>query len=499
MDALSQYGQSLALPMMGRDEEMMFDLYANRPDFAANYYPTLQNQQRIGLAQRQENRLQSQQDALSGLANRLGQGGFDSRSALAQLAAATGDPTALIKYQIDQEERARQSDRQRQIASVMGGVPSPTVGSSGQNPLSVRNNNAGNLRDVKTGEFRQFATPQEGVEAMARDLTAKVIGRSPAMVAQHGQNYVPNLRNILTTYAPPTENDTEGYIDFVSKETGIDPNMPLTPVDVSRIMPAMIKMEGGQSGADYFSPVIPQVSPTAQLELDQKYNILGQLDPLKEQKAAWDELDRQQKQLNELGMPQTDIGKLQRDEAMGLVPVGSTQQLIDQKNRQLRKEQADLAAAEKAAKMADEQAKVTKEVADTKVNEAFNILKDNTFGVGGLTATASLYAPGKSTDADKLDSVYSTIKSVISLDKLMEMKKASPTGASGFGALSAPELQLLVDSVSALDVQLPKETQIQNLNTISRILGYGKKEEKPSSMPNDLLQYMTPEERALFE
>jgi len=58
MSALSQYGQSLALPVMSQDQNMMFDLYANRPDFAKNYYPAVESQQRVALADRQENRLQ---------------------------------------------------------------------------------------------------------------------------------------------------------------------------------------------------------------------------------------------------------------------------------------------------------------------------------------------------------------------------------------------------------------------------------------------------------
>lgn len=295
MSALSQYGQSLALPVMPRDQEQMFDLYANRPDFAANYYPALESQQRIGLATRQENRLQGQQDALSQLAQRLGGGGFGTRDALAALAVAQGDPTALINYQIQEEEKARQLQKQQQIQSIIGGGavginPAASVGVGGQIPLSVLNKNAGNLRDTRTGEFRKFNTPQEGIEAMARDLTAKVMGRSPAMIAQHGQGYVPSLTNILTTYAPPSENDTQGYIDFVSKQTGIDPNVPLSPMDISRIMPAMIKMEGGQVGADYFGGAIPQPAPQPEIPTTapdapqvppalEQLGIMAQIDP----------------------------------------------------------------------------------------------------------------------------------------------------------------------------------------------------------------------------
>ena len=109
-------------------------------------------------------------------------------------------------------------------------------------------NNAGNLKNPD-GSFQSFDTPEAGYQAMQSDITAKVSGNSPAMQRVYGKDYQPTLSNILNVYAPPSENDTENYINFVSKRAGIDPNTPLSVDDVPKIIPHMIQMEQGTKGA----------------------------------------------------------------------------------------------------------------------------------------------------------------------------------------------------------------------------------------------------------
>ena len=119
--------------------------------------------------------------------------------------------------------------------------------------LAIRNNNPGNLRPVGASDgFQGFATPEEGLNAMRDDLRVKVTGRSKAMAGKFGEGYQPTLANVINTWAPPTENDTKNYVDFVAKNSGLSPDSILTEQDVEKIMPAMIKMEGGQEAADYF-------------------------------------------------------------------------------------------------------------------------------------------------------------------------------------------------------------------------------------------------------
>lgn len=119
-------------------------------------------------------------------------------------------------------------------------------------PLSVRNNNPGNIRG-KDGAFVKYATPEEGQQAMANDLSVKIGGKSAAMKAKFGDNYQPTLSNLIHTWAPTNENDTTAYINTVAKETGIAPGQVLTQSDIPKLQAAMTKVEGGQSAATYFA------------------------------------------------------------------------------------------------------------------------------------------------------------------------------------------------------------------------------------------------------
>ena len=118
-------------------------------------------------------------------------------------------------------------------------------------PLSVRNNNPGNIR-AANGDFLKFTTPEEGSAAMRKDLEVKIGGKSAAMERNFGKGYTPTIQNLIATYAPATENDVDAYVKTVSTESGIAPDAPLTPADVDKIMPAMIKVEGGSKSANYF-------------------------------------------------------------------------------------------------------------------------------------------------------------------------------------------------------------------------------------------------------
>ena len=133
-------------------------------------------------------------------------------------------------------------------------------------PLNVRNNNPGNIRGAD-GQFRQFATPDEGMAEMERDLGVKVSGNSAAMKKNFGAGYVPSIRNIITTWAPKSENDTNAYVASVAKDSGLDPDAPLSKDDIKKIMPAMIKVEGGSNSMAYYAikdPAFARMSPENQ-------------------------------------------------------------------------------------------------------------------------------------------------------------------------------------------------------------------------------------------
>ena len=131
-------------------------------------------------------------------------------------------------------------------------------------PLSVRNNNPLNLRsredidwlgEVTPGgsPFEVFATPEAGWRAGMRNMETQ-IGR--------GYNTVGAL---VTRWAPPAENNTQAYIDWVAQAAGLRPNDTLAPGSESfnAVARAMADYESGRPGAwgsTYPSTTQPQMS-----------------------------------------------------------------------------------------------------------------------------------------------------------------------------------------------------------------------------------------------
>ncbi|WP_338885558.1 structural protein [Xenorhabdus sp. TH1] len=115
-------------------------------------------------------------------------------------------------------------------------------------PRGIGNNNPGNIRhgDQWQGlcsrqtdqSFCQFIAPEYGIRAMIKIL----------------RNYVKlyddrTIRQFISRWAPPSENDTESYITYVSRSVGID-SCAVIDVNDQRVMTvlvkAMIQMENGQ-------------------------------------------------------------------------------------------------------------------------------------------------------------------------------------------------------------------------------------------------------------
>lgn len=108
----------------------------------------------------------------------------------------------------------------------------------------LRNNNPGNIRKSSTAwqgmapqqtdsAFVQFVAPEWGIRAMGKIL----------------QNYMArgltSIQDIISTWAPPTENDTQAYINAVSGDTGIMPGSIVTQADLPALVSAIIRHENG--------------------------------------------------------------------------------------------------------------------------------------------------------------------------------------------------------------------------------------------------------------
>ena len=125
---------------------------------------------------------------------------------------------------------------------------------------SIRNNNPGNIDRTGTqwegmaeeqtdSRFVTFESPEMGVRAMARTLNT------------YNTRYgLDDINGIVSRWAPPTENDTEAYIRFVSEKTGIPRDRKITlqdnPEEMKKVISAMIEQEGGKEASRYFNSQI---------------------------------------------------------------------------------------------------------------------------------------------------------------------------------------------------------------------------------------------------
>jgi len=116
-------------------------------------------------------------------------------------------------------------------------------------PRGIRNNNPGNLRrttqkwmglrDPQTDpEFFTFKNPTYGIRALARTLLT------------YQDNYdLRTIRQIISRWAPPSENNTDAYIKSVSEATGFTPDQTLDMHaynDLKALVLAIIRHENGQ-------------------------------------------------------------------------------------------------------------------------------------------------------------------------------------------------------------------------------------------------------------
>lgn len=113
-------------------------------------------------------------------------------------------------------------------------------------PRGIRNNNPGNIEkgvawngmadEQPDARYITFKTPEYGIRAMARILRT------------YREKYgLKAVDQIINRWAPPSENPTLKYVEFVSDRLGVLPFAPLsfTDAQVANLIAAIIKFENG--------------------------------------------------------------------------------------------------------------------------------------------------------------------------------------------------------------------------------------------------------------
>ena len=169
------------------------------------------------------------------------------------------------------EEEAKELDRQ--IRVLRGETPAQAAAATGQsagggrgfinppmagataqpsraygslaNVRGYRNNNPGNIEAGvgwqgeigSDGRFAVFDTAENGYRAMGKNL-----------LAYQNRHGLKTIRQIISRWAPPGENDTGAYIAAVSREMGVGPDEPLDlsqQATLQRLMTSITRHENG--------------------------------------------------------------------------------------------------------------------------------------------------------------------------------------------------------------------------------------------------------------
>ena len=108
-----------------------------------------------------------------------------------------------------------------------------------------------------SGRFLTFDTPQSGLNSMGNVISQIVRVKIPD---RYAKGELPNdkftVRNLVSVYAPPSENKTLEYIDFASKRMGVKPDDELDLADsgmMARLLDVMVRRESGHKHANWFT------------------------------------------------------------------------------------------------------------------------------------------------------------------------------------------------------------------------------------------------------
>lgn len=101
------------------------------------------------------------------------------------------------------------------------------------------------------------------------------------------------------------------------------------------------------------------------------------------------------------------------------------------------------------------------------LNAIDNILDKELYSAAGRSA---LFFPSFQIGVQELEAQINTVVSSIALDEMKALKEASPTGSTGFGALSQKELDILTGSKGSLRPNMMEDSLKENLESIRIVL-----------------------------
>lgn len=118
-------------------------------------------------------------------------------------------------------------------------------------PRGLRNNNPGNIED---GSFARGLPGYQGTDGRFAVFDSMDNGNAAkgALLQSYGRRGFNTVEKVVGRWAPPSENDTGSYVQFVSERLGVDPRQPLdldNPQTLSALQAAIAERENGTQAA----------------------------------------------------------------------------------------------------------------------------------------------------------------------------------------------------------------------------------------------------------
>lgn len=300
-----------------------------------------------------------------------------------------------------------------------------TGGAAGATPRGIRNNNPGNIKDGpwarrqpgyigNDGTFAKFSTPEAGIRAQETLLDNHYV---------NGQRSVSEI--VLKYLGGPNnpENSTESqrnYIQYVAGKLGIDPNAPVDPSALPMLSQAMREFENGQQTGGGTGPIISsQGKPTPQ----KGYRLMTP-----EEIAAIPNL--REDTVYQIGVGGENDGKI--------IEVPGRNKTATAKPNADITPQGQRAAVRALQRTRDQARRV-------RTHPGFE------------QATGSIQGrlPSVMPKSVEFDRELKALQGNVVVDAILEMKRASPNGATGFGALNRSEGEWIQYSQGAYDPAAP--------------------------------------------
>ncbi|MBN2661585.1 MAG: hypothetical protein JXR54_09990 [Tannerellaceae bacterium] len=138
--------------------------------------------------------------------------------------------------------------------------------------IAFEHNNPGNLMYVGQdgaekgepkeggGYWAKFESPEAGYMGLVKDIQAKQSGKTASNLSGDS-----TLKELISVYAPSTENDTQGYVKSIAERLGAKEDTPIKDIDADSIAENIAKIESNTKvGEEAFT------YPNPEVELEEK-------------------------------------------------------------------------------------------------------------------------------------------------------------------------------------------------------------------------------------